>query len=79
MGLHRSRVSAGRTPVPSGADGVLSRALGGLPDHARDPLPSGRHQVPRDRRTVDGGGTEAEIRQDLFDTLMLLDERDEPQ
>ena len=27
-------MGAGQTPLPSGADGLLSRALGGLPDHA---------------------------------------------
>jgi len=58
-------MGAGRTPVPSGADGVISRALGGMDSliTRRDPLPSRRQRVPHDRRTVGGGGPQPEVGQ----------------
>ena len=71
-------MGAWQTPVPSGADGLISWTLwADFLIARRDPLPSGRHRVPRDRRAV--GGPEAEMRQDLFDNLTQLNERDEPQ
>jgi hypothetical protein len=42
---------AGQTPVASGADGLLSRALDGTDSLARrESLRSGRQRVPRERR-----------------------------
>jgi len=44
----------------------------------RDPVPSGRQRVPRNRRAVGWGGPEAQVSQDLFNHLRLFDERENP-
>jgi hypothetical protein len=44
-------MGAGRTPAPSGADGLISRALDGSDSLTRrEPLRSGRRRVSRERR-----------------------------